>query len=407
MKSLRVIVSSIMILIISAVSALPAEINLDKLPIAKTKLDFLSLYKTQWELFGLPRRLKQAVDEAFTEQTENLLWGTVKIQLTSNYDNLREKIQQATEFKFTASYDKFMAELEDTWGEKLRENIIDFYKRQNELLYFELSANPMAQAYLRQDYDRITEDNGRAVMAKISSELSTKYETFAISGAGLIGGGLMILARKQLTKYVTQIIARKFAGSALGKLAGSAVPVIGWAMLAWSVWDIYSMLVGVEDTVKEKIFEAYNTMYTEEVPLVYWEGMQAYVQDAYIFTYESLLMNVNKGKELANNALVKDLSRTLTKSEQRFFADRVAVIQEILNDKEYSLDNVLELHGEFIRDSKHKDFDHFAAFLIETDELPKVYPPEIVISHDISPNLKSSDSKPENSTRNIKIYEGH
>ena len=55
-----------MILIISAVSALPAEINLDKLPIAKTKLDFLSLYKTQWELFGLPRRLKQAVDEAFT-----------------------------------------------------------------------------------------------------------------------------------------------------------------------------------------------------------------------------------------------------------------------------------------------------------------------------------------------------
>ena len=97
------------------------------------------------------------------------------------------------------------------------------------------------------------------------------------------------------------------------------------------------MLVGVEDTVKEKIFKAYNTMYTEEVPLVYWEGMQAYVQDAYIFTYESLLMNVNKGKELANNALVKDLSRTLTKSEQRFFADRIAVIQEILNDKEYSL----------------------------------------------------------------------
>lgn len=356
-----------MVIIISAVSAFPAEINLDNLPIAKTKLDFLSLYKTQWELFGLPRRLKQAVDEAFTEQTENLLWGTVKIQLTSNRGYIREKIQEATEFKFAASYDKFMSELEDTWGEKLRENIVDFYKRQNELLYFELSANPMAQAYLRQDYDRITEDNGLAVMGKISSELSDKYKTFAISGAGLIGGGLMLLAKKQLTKYVTQVIMRKFAGSALGKIAGGAVPVIGWAMLAWSIWDITSMLVGVEDTVKEKIFESYNIMYTEEVPLVYWEGMQAYVQDAYIFAYESLLTNVSKGKELANNSLVKDLSRTLTRSEQRFFADRIAVIQEIADDKAYTLDNILELHGEFIRDSKHKDFDHFAALLIETD----------------------------------------
>ena len=385
MKYSRVLVSSIMIVVLSAASSFPAEINLDRLPIAKTKLDFLSLYKTQWELFGLPGKLKQAVDNAFTEQTENLMWGTVRIQLVMNTDNIQEKIQQSAEFKFTADYDKFLAELEDTWGEKLRDNIMDFYKRQNEAMYFELNANPMAQAYLRQDYDRVTEDNGRAVMTRISAELSTKYGSLSVSGAGIVGGGLMILAKKQLQKHVMKILGRKLAGTALGKLAGGAIPVIGWAMMVWSAWDIYSMAAEAEDTIKGKIFEAYNTMYSEEVPLVYWEGMESYVKDAYIFAYESLLSNVSKGESLAENSLVKELSRNLRKSEQRFFADRVAIVQDIADDKGYTLDDVLKLHGEFMRDAKHKDFDNFAAFLMETDELPQVYPPKPKISPNITP----------------------
>ena len=410
-RCLRILVSSIMIVVLSAASSFPEEINLDRLPIAKTKLDFLTLYKTQWELFGLPRKLKQAVDDAFTEQTEDLMWGTVRMQLISNRNNIQEKIQQAAEFKFTADYDKFLAELEDTWGEKLRDNIMDFYKRQNETMYFELNANPMAQAYLRQDYDRVTEDNGRAVMTRISAELSTKYGSLSVSGAGIVGGGLMILAKKQLTNYVTKILARKVTGTALGKIAGAAVPVIGWAMLAWSAWDIYSMAAEAEDTIKGKIFESYNTMYSEEVPLVYWEGMESYVKDAYIFAYESLLSNVSKGKSLAENSLVKELSHTLTKSEQRFFADRVAVIQDIADDKSYTLDDVLRLHGEFMRDAKHRDFDHFAAILMETDELPQVYPPKPEISPDITPAVSpdiSQDVKPKAPVLKIlKIYEGH
>ena len=118
-RCLRILVSSIMIVVLSAASSFPEEINLDRLPIAKTKLDFLTLYKTQWELFGLPRKLKQAVDDAFTEQTEDLMWGTVRMQLVMNTDNIQEKIQQAAEYKFAEDYDKFLSELEDNWGEKL------------------------------------------------------------------------------------------------------------------------------------------------------------------------------------------------------------------------------------------------------------------------------------------------
>ena len=397
---MKAIALSIILSLFGAACSFPAEVNLDRLPISKTKLDFLSLYKTQWELFGIPKKLRKAVDDAFTEQTEPLMWGTVGVQLASNYDNIHEKIQQSAEFKFAGDYDKFLSELEDNWGEKLRADILDFYKRQSEAMYFELEANPMAQAYLRQDYDRVTESQGKAVMSKISTELSAKYGTFAVSGAGLVGGGLMILAKKQLTNYVTKIVGRKLAGTALGKAAGTAIPVIGWAMLAWSAWDIYSMLAEAEDTVKNKIFEAYNNMYSEEVPLVYWEGMESYVKDAYIFAYEQLTVNVTKGKSLAENPQVVSLTRPLSKAEQRFFADRIAVIQEIVDGKSYTIDELLGKYGEFIRDSKLKDFDNFAAMLIETDGLPEVYPPVQEVSPDISP-----DVKPESPA--FRIYEGH
>ena len=386
---MRALIISIITSLLWATYSFPAEINLDSLTLANTKLDFISLYKTQWELFGIPKKLQKAVDDAFTEQTEPLMWGTVGVQLASNYDNIHEKIQQSAEFKFAGDYDKFLSELEETWGEKLRANILDFYKRQSEAMYFELEANPMAQAYLRQDYDRVTEGQGRAVMSKISSELSEKYGTFAVSGAGIVGGGLMILAKKQLTNYVTKIVGRKLAGTALGKAAGTAIPVIGWAMLAWSAWDIYSMLAEAKDTVKNKIFEAYNNMYSEEVPLVYWEGMESYVKDAYIFAYEQLAVSVRKGKSLAENPIVIALTRPLSRAEQRFFADRIAVIQEITDGKKYSIDELLEKHGEFIRDSTLKDFYNFAAILIESDELPASYPTitSLEISQDVKPNL--------------------
>ncbi|MBQ4468797.1 MAG: hypothetical protein II917_01470, partial [Synergistaceae bacterium] len=399
MKYLRVLTVSLIFSLLAVTGSFSAENTLDKIPMSRTKLDFLSLYKKQWDSFGLSWKLKKAIDDAFTEQTENFMWGTVGLRLASNYDNIQEKIQQAAEFKFNADYDKFLAELEGTWGEKLRDNIIDFYKRQNEAMYFELKDNPMAQAYLRQDYDRITEDNGRAAMSRISDELSAKYGTFKTSGAGIIGGGLMILARKQLTKYVTKILARKVTGTALGKLAGTAIPVIGWAMLAWSVWDIYSMATDAEETISRKMYESYNKMYSEEVPLVYWEGMESYVKDAYVFAYESVLVNANKGKSLSANTLVKELSQELTIADQRFFADRVAVIQVIADGKEYTLDDVLTRHGNFIRDAKHRDFEGFAAILMESDELPQDYPPKPPVSPDVQP--KSPVNKV------IRIYEGH
>lgn len=347
-----------------------SEPDLSKIPVPVSKLNFLTLYKTQWELFGMNPKLTQAVNDAFDEQTESLMWGTKGIQLASNYDNILEKIQQSTEYKFSQAYDKFLSELEITWGEKLREDILSFYKRQNEELYFELDNNPMVQAYLRQDYDRVTQDKGLEVMKKVSAGLSDKYPSLELTGAKAVGGSMMLFARKYLTAKVRNTLARKLTGTALGKIAGAAVPVIGWAMLAWSAYDLYSMAVEAEDTIKDKLYTSYNTMYSDEVPLVYWEGMESYVRDAYIFAYEQLLSNVKKGLSLEENPKIKQLKAGMNKSDERFFSDRIAVIHEVVSGKSYSLDDVLDAFGEYIRDCSFKDFDRFAASLLESDGLP-------------------------------------
>lgn len=339
MKFLRIFTTLIVLLLLGVDDSRASEISFDKIPMSQTKLDFLTLYKTQWELYGFSWKLKQAVEEAFMEQIENLMWGTVRIQLISNRDNIQEKIQRAAEYKFAKDYDKFLFELESRFGEKLRANILDFYKHQSEAK-FELSANPIVQAYLRQDYDRMTNNNRKSVMTRISRELSGKYGTFAISGAGIITGGLMALTQKQLV--------------------GATIPVIGWSMLAWSAWDMYFMLSNAEDTIKTKIFESYNAMYFEEVPLIYWDRIEPYVRDAYIFAYESLSESIENSISLSEKPQAKESSQELT--------------------------NVLD----------------------EPDKLIEHYQPApdalLVISHDTA----STDIKPESqSQKTFRIHEGH
>ncbi len=377
-KCKNILVISLIFSIFASSYVSCAEIDLSKIPVAVLKREFLILYKSQWEIFGMNDKLSKAIDDAMTEQTENLMWGTVNAQLALNNDKIIEKIQQTSDFKFAGDYDKFMADLEAVWGEKLREDITAFYIRQNQELYFELSNNPMAQASLRQDYDRVTSDKGIGIMNKISAEFSSRY-SISETGAKAIGGIAMLAAKKYLQKKIMATIGRKLATSAFGKIAGFAVPFIGWAMLAWSAWDIVSMFSGTEETVKENLYNAYSKMYSEEVPIIYWDGMESYVRDAFIFAYEQLIMSLNRGLEADNSPKVKELSAGLSRVKKRFFADRVALIQEIIDGKNYGLDDVLEIYGEFIRDSSNKDFDSFSVELSEIEVL------SVDISGDIKP----------------------
>lgn len=375
-----------------------AEIDLVKIPMSQTKLDFLTLYKKQWDFFGLPWKLNKVIDEAFTEQTENLMFGTVRLQLVMNTGNIQEKIQQAAEYKFNADYDKFLMELEDTWGEKLRSNVLDFYKRQSEAK-FELTSNPMEQACLLTDRERLTENNGREAMSRISLSLSEKYGgTFLEGGAKMLTGRIIAVVYKQFMRKVGEAALKKISKHALGKVALGAVPVIGWAMTIWGAWDFYSMLSEAEDTIKAKMFESYNVMYSEEVPLEYWNAMEGYVRDVYIKAYENLNESISKGKSLWENPHVKELMQGLTLSDQRFLADRIAAISQNTEGKKYTLDDILARYGELMLDADREDFRNFAAMLAVSDTLPENYPPESV----------SRSTKPDSpSAKTFRIHEGH
>ena len=314
-KTFLIIFSLLLIFVNTAQGA-----DFAKIPIVKTKFQFLELYKTQWELFGIKEKLDEIIDEAMDEQVADLMWGTKSYQLATNRNGIIDKIQEAAGFKFSPIYEKFVAELEESWGDTLRKDILDYYEETSAKLFFELTDNPMVQAHLRQDYDPVTNSQGESIIKNIVSDLSQKYNVDSgLSFAALGGGLLTVIGKKYLMKKITQLFLHKAANAAIGKLAGAAIPVAGWIMIAWGAWDIYSMTIGTEDAVRQQLHNMNQSMYTREIPQTYWEAMEPYVKDAFIFAYEQLQFAIDRGNELANDPVVKELERDLTKAQKRFF----------------------------------------------------------------------------------------
>ena len=360
---MRKIILALILLFIA--SGAFAEVDMNKIPLETAKNNFLNLYKKRWEVFNAESKLKQAIDSAFRENTSKLMTGTKGIQLGMNMNNIIGKIQRSVEFNFSRDYEKFLQEFELIWADQLRSEILIFYQRNHYDLYFELENNPMAQAYLRRDYDSVTEDRGEDIMKNISGELSAKYPDFRLTGAKLIGGGMILLARRYLESYVTKLLMRKFTGSAAGKIAASIVPLTGLAMMLWSAWDIYSMASEAEGVLREKFYTLNHSMYYNEVPLIYWEGIEAYVRDAFIFAYEKLILNVNRGIELENTPAMRKFNEGLSSLEQRFYNDRVALIQAVTDEDNYALSEIIINLGSYIKSADIQEFEKLVVMLRE------------------------------------------
>ena len=362
---MRKIILTLIIILISCVTCNAAQVDMNKIPLNLVKINFLKLYKTRWEIFGADDKLRHAIDEAFKENTNKLMPGTKGLQLGMNFNSIITKIQRSIEFKFSRQYEQFLQELELVWSDQLRNEILIFYQRNNFELSFELENNPMAQAYLRRDYDSVTEDKGADIMKNISLELAAKYPDIRFTGAKFIGGGMILLARKYLESYVTKLLMRKFTGSAAGKLASSVVPVTGLAMILWSAWDIYSMANEAEDVLRKKFYELNHSMYYHEVPSIYWEGIEAYVRDAFIFAYEKLVLDINMGIELEETYAMKNFKSGLSPLEQRVFNDRIAVIQAVTECSSYEIGKVINYLGDYINRADSQEFDKLAVIMHE------------------------------------------
>ena len=364
-KSVAVIFLLLLVFVSSASGA-----DFEKIPIVKAKTQFLELYKTQWELFGIREKLDEIIDSTMDEQLEDLMWGTRAFQLAWYGDEIIPKIQEAAGFKFSPIYEKFVAELEDSWGDTLKKIILDYYQETSARLLFEIKDNPMVQAHLRQDYDYVTETQGSAIIKNIADGLSSKYNIgVSVTSIGL--GLITVIGKQYITKKLAPLLLRKFASGAAGKLAGAAVPVAGWIMLAWGAWDMYDIATGTEDAVRQQLHDMNQSMYTREIPETYWEAMEPYVRDAFIFAYDQLQFAIDRGNELNNDPIVQELEKDLNRAEKSFFAARIAVLDDAFEEKNIDTTNLFKYFGKDIRDSSIKDFETIVLMLqkVNWDEL--------------------------------------
>ena len=361
-----------MLLLFFAIVPAAYAVEFEKIPIIKAKANFLELYKNHWELFGVKDKLDEIIDLAIDEQLEKFFWGTSSFQLAWHGDEIIPKIQQAAGLKFSPIYEKFLAELEITWSEILAKNILEYYeKTSDKLAYeFELDENPMIQAHLRQDYDTVTKTGGILLIKNLANDLSKKYGTSSNFGLkAAIGAGLLLnLGVKMLSNKLAASAGRKLASSAAGKIITGVTGISTIIMVAWAAWDVYSITTTTEQTVRKSLHEMNQSMYTREIPEAFWDAMQPYVNDAFIMAYERLQTAVDRGNELKNDPIIKELEFDLNRIEKRFFADRIAILDDALSNIEnFNKKNLFMYFGKYIRDSSVKDFETIVLMLRQGD----------------------------------------
>ncbi|MBR2209339.1 MAG: WYL domain-containing protein [Synergistaceae bacterium] len=356
-----------------AVSKIPYNVTeLDKVTfedgLKRSKNNFTRLYRSQWKNLGMTEKLERAVNTAFDENTKDLLWGTTGVQLAIDKGDIISKIQEAVAFKFQEAFDDFLRDLEDKWGETLQKDVADFYRRTSVLLLASEN-NPMTQAYIRTS--SLAEDKSISVMERIKTSIQEQYPDLKVSGGKFAGGFMTFMLRKQITKMISRQITktglRKLAGTSIAKIAGKFVPVVGWTLMAWSAYDVASMAWSAPDDVRNMLQNRNLALYKDEIPEIYWDAMQPYVMDTFIFSYGKLQQTKEEASILAKNSNIEDLSKGLNADEAMQFIERISALSKILGRTGY--DDLLEDFGELIRDSSRRDFETLASMLQQGNKL--------------------------------------
>ncbi|MBQ7197564.1 MAG: WYL domain-containing protein [Synergistaceae bacterium] len=334
----------------------------------RSKNNFTRLYRSQWKALGMNEKLERAIDVAFDENTKDLLWGTAGIQIASNKGDIISKIQEAVAFKFNEHFEDFLRDIEEKWSGTLQKDVSDFYRRTSVLLLAS-DNNPMTQAYIRSS--SAAEDKGLDVMERIKLSMQKKYPDLKVSGSKLAGGFAAFILRQQINKMIGKQLMktglRKLAGSAIQQAAKMAVPVAGWALMAWSAWDVASIAWNAPDEVRNMLQERNKALYYNEIPEIYWDAMEPYVMDTFVFSYENLQKTKEEASVLASDPHVSELARGLNDEETMQFIERISALSRILGRSGY--DDLLSDFGELIRDSSRRDFDTLAAMLQQGNKL--------------------------------------
>lgn len=105
----------------------------------------------------------------------------------------------------------------------------------------------------------------KAAMSFGSSGRKNGLSEGAIPLKGLVGVALVLLGRKIITR-IMKFIVLKIAGKVLAKL----VPVIGWALLAFEVYDMTGARDRLEEEMRKSFLEEYKAEISAET--LWWKG---------------------------------------------------------------------------------------------------------------------------------------
>ena len=236
-----------------------------------------------------------------------MLWGTKSLQLGLNAGKVINKIQQNVASKIAGDYNSFLKEVESEFMIELHDELDSFHNRISSLVISSAS-NPIVRAYLRKNLHVESADINVNLKVKHQVDVSKFQKDFA----------------SYINTYVERAeVYKQFTSGALGTLISDNVPVVGQLLLAWSIYDIASMAWKAESDVRKILHERNQSIYSHELPLVYWDVIEAHVIDSFIERYTEIYDTRKKAFEFANDPEILERYAEMNEAERIKFADEL------------------------------------------------------------------------------------
>ena len=272
-----------------------------------TRQNFLRMYSELWQKSLLPEKLTQAVNESINARTKKMLWGTKSLQLGLNAGKVINKIQQNVTTKIAGDYNSFLGELESEFIIEFHNELETYHNRISSLVIAS-SNNPVVRAYLRKNLHIESDDMNLNLKADNHDDISEFQKDFS----------------SYINKYVERAeVYRSFTSGAAGKIIGENIPVVGQLLLAWSIYDIASMAWKAESDIRKILHERNQSIYSNELALVYWDIIEGHVIDSFIERYTQIYETRQKAFEFANDPDILERYAGMNESERIKFADEL------------------------------------------------------------------------------------
>lgn len=275
--------------------------------IARTRENFLSIYREHWENSPMPDKLTKAVNESINARTKKMLWGTKSLQLGLNAGRVINKIQQNIASKISVEYNSFLVDVESDFMPELQKELDTFHDRVSSLVISSVR-NQIARAYLKKNLHVESADVNVNLKMKHQVDISKFQKEF----------------KAYVGRYIEKAEAYKaLTSGAAGQIINDNIPIVGQLLLAWSIYDIASMAWKAESDVRRILHERNQSIYSSELPLVYWDVMEGHIIDSFIQRYIEIYDMKKKAFEFANDPRLLERYAEMNEAERIKFADEI------------------------------------------------------------------------------------